>query len=62
MLASKKTYQLLIALVGILFFIYNFTLKANVSSDIDTYIIFPVTLVLLGFFAFLYVKADKASK
>ncbi len=59
MFSNKRTYQLLIALVGILFFIYNFTLKSKVSIETDTYIIFPVTLVLLAIFAYLYVKVDK---
>ena len=59
MFTKKRTYQILIAIIGIALIIYNYTLKSSVSEAIDLYIIFPVSIVLLLFFAFMYIKLDK---
>ncbi|MED3932861.1 hypothetical protein ABEY43_28350 [Priestia megaterium] len=59
MFSKKRTYQILIAIVGIAFVIYNYTLKSSVSEATDSYIIFPISIVLLLLFAFMYVKIDK---
>ncbi|MQR85071.1 hypothetical protein GFV16_03830 [Bacillus megaterium] len=61
MLSKKRTYQILIAIVGISYVIYNYTLKSNVSEEADSYIIFPISIALLLLFAFMYIKLDKKS-
>jgi len=59
MFSKKRTYQILIAIVGISSVIYNYTLKSNVSEEADSYIIFPISIALLLLFAFMYIKLDK---
>jgi hypothetical protein len=59
MFTKKRTYQILIAIIGIALIIYNYTLKSSVSEATDSYIIFPVSVVLFLFFAFMYIKLDK---
>jgi len=59
MFTKKRTYQVLIAIVGIAYCIYSYTLKFSVSQHTDSYIVFPVSIVLLLIFAFMYIKLDK---
>jgi len=61
MFSKKRTYQILIAIVGISFVIYNYTLKSSVSEQTDFYIIFPISIALFLLFAFMYIKIDKKS-
>lgn len=61
MFSQKRTYQILTAIVGVSFVIYNYILKSNVSEATDSYIIFPISITLLLFFAFMYIKLDKKS-
>ncbi|PFK03303.1 hypothetical protein CJ194_03985 [Priestia megaterium] len=61
MFSKKRTYQILIAIVGISFVIYNYTLKSSVSEQTDFYIIFPISIALFLLFAFMYIKLDKKS-
>lgn len=46
MFSKKRTYQILMAIVGISFAIYNYTLKSSVSEETDSYIIFPISIAL----------------
>lgn len=62
MFAKKRTYQILIAIIGIAYLIYNYTLKSNVNEVTNSYIIFPVSIALLLFFAFMYIKLDKKNE
>jgi len=62
MFSKKRTYQILIAIVGISFVIYNYTLKASVSEATDSYVIFPISITLLLLFAFMYIKLDKKNE
>jgi len=59
MFAKKRTYQILIAIIGFAYVVYNYTLKSSVSEVTNSYIIFPVSIALLLFFAFMYIKLDK---
>ncbi|KZE15044.1 MULTISPECIES: hypothetical protein [Priestia] len=59
MFSKKRTYQILIAIVSIGLVVYNYTLKSSVSEATDAYVIFPISIVLLLLFAFMYVKIDK---
>lgn len=59
MFTKKRTYQILIAIAGIAYIIYSYTLKPSVSEAADSYIIFPVSIALLLIFAFMYIKLDK---
>lgn len=59
MFSKKRTYQILIAIVAIGLVVYNNTLKSSVSEATDSYVIFPISIVLLLLFAFMYVKIDK---
>lgn len=61
MFSKKRTYQILIAIVGVSFVIYNYTLKSSVSEQTDSYIIFPISIALFLLFAFMYIKLDKKS-
>lgn len=59
MFTKKRTYQILIAIIGIAFIIYNYTIKSSVSELTDSYIVFPVSIALFLFFAFMYIKLDR---
>ncbi|WP_394555578.1 hypothetical protein C1N61_29630 (plasmid) [Priestia aryabhattai] len=59
MFTKKRTYQVLIAIVGIAYCIYSYTLKSSVSHYTDSYIVFPISIVLLLFFALMYIRLDK---
>lgn len=59
MFTKKRTYQVLIAIVGIAYCIYNYTFKSSVSQYADSHIVFPVSIVLLLFFALMYIRLDK---
>lgn len=59
MFTKKRTYQVLIATVGIAYCIYSYTLKPSISPAGDSYIVFPVSISLLLFFTFMYIRLDK---
>jgi len=59
MFSKKRTYQILIAIIGIAYIIYNYTLKSSVSETTDSYIIFPISIALLLLFALMYIRLDK---
>lgn len=59
MFTKKRTYQVLIVIAGIAYCIYSYTLKPSVSQYTDSYIVFPVSIVLLLFFALMYIRLDK---
>ena len=59
MFSKKRTYQILIAIVGISYIIYNYTLKSSVSETTDSYIVFLISIALLLLFAFMYIRLDK---
>ncbi|KSU86167.1 hypothetical protein AS180_20075 [Priestia veravalensis] len=59
MFSKKRTYQMLIAIVGFAFVIYNQTFKSSISEAIDSCIIFLISIALLLFLAYMYIKLDK---
>jgi len=59
MFNKKRTYQVLIAITGITYCIYSYTLKSSLSQSTNSYIVFPVSIALLLFFAFMYIRLDK---
>lgn len=59
MFSRKITYQLLIAFTGIIYILYNIFLQPIISAVVDSYIIFPTTLCLFLFFAYMYFKVEK---
>lgn len=59
MFSKKRTYQMLIAIVGFAIVIYNHTFKSSMSEAIDSCIIFLISIALLLFLAYMYIKLDK---
>lgn len=62
MFNRKITYQVLIVFTGITYLLYNYFLQSIVSTAVDSYIIFPTTLCLLLFFAYMYFKVEKKAE